>query len=46
MERDAITLSEPPKLIPPGEKPLPASAESFAAQLLSRIPEPEVPLNS
>ena len=46
MERDAIALSEPPKLIPPGEKPLPASAGSFAAQLLSRVPEPELPHNS
>ena len=46
MERDAIALSEPPKLIPPGAKPLPASAASFAAQLLSRIPEPELPHNS
>ena len=46
MERDAIALSEPPKLIPPGEKPLPPSAGSFAAQLLSRAPEPGLPHNS
>jgi len=46
MERDAIALSDPPEPIPPGEKPLPASAQAFAAELLSRVPVPEVPHNS
>jgi len=46
MERDAVALSDPPELTPPGEKPLPASAQAFAAELLSRAPEPEVPHNS
>ena len=46
MERDAVALSDPPKPIPPGVKPLPASAEAFAAEILSRVPEPEVPRNS
>ncbi len=46
MERDAVVLSEPPEPIPPGQKPLPASAEAFAAELLSRVPEPEVLHNS
>jgi hypothetical protein len=46
MERDAIALSDPPEPIPPGQKPLPSSAGAFAAELLSRVPEPEVPHNS
>lgn len=45
MERDATRLSDPPELIPPGTKPLPASAQAFAAEILSRAPEPEVPRN-
>ena len=45
MERDAIAVSDPPEPIPPGQKPLPASAGAFAAELLSRVPEPEVPHN-
>jgi hypothetical protein len=43
MERDAIALSDPPVPIPPGvppgEKPLPASAQAFAAEILSTAPE-------
>ena len=46
MERDAIALSDPPELIPPGERPLPASAQAFAAELLSAVREPEIPHNS
>ena len=46
MQRDAVNLSDPPEPIPPGEKPLPASAGAFSAELLSRAPEPEVPHNS
>jgi hypothetical protein len=46
MQRDAINLSNPPELIPPGQQPLPASAGAFAAEILSRLPEPEVPNNS
>jgi hypothetical protein len=46
MERDAIALSDPPEPIPPGQRPLPASAGAFAAELLSRMPEPEVLHNS
>ncbi len=46
MERDATRLSDPLEPIPPGQKPLPASAQAFAAELLSRAPGPEVPHNS
>ena len=46
MQRDAVHLSDPPVPFPPGQKPLPASAEAFAAELLSRLPQPEVPPNS
>ena len=46
LQQDAIDLSDPPKPIPPGTKPLPASAQAFAAGLLSRASEPEVPRNS
>ena len=46
MERDDVALSDPPAPIPPGAKPLPASTQALAAQLLSSLPEPEVPHNS
>lgn len=46
MVRDAVPLSDPPELIPPGTKPLPASAQAFATEILSRAPVPEVPHNS
>ncbi|HET8925177.1 MAG TPA: hypothetical protein VFN26_19500 [Candidatus Acidoferrum sp.] len=46
MQRDAIHLSDPPAPIPPGEKPLPASGQAFAAEVFSRVPTPEVAPNS
>ena len=46
MQRDALHLSDPPTPMPPGEKPLPASSQAFAAELLSAAPEPEVAHNS
>lgn len=39
MQSEAINLSEPPKPIPPGTKPLPASANALATQLLSAARE-------
>jgi hypothetical protein len=45
MERDAILLSDPPSDVPPGTKPLPASAQAFADQLLSAA-QPGVTPNS
>ena len=46
MERDAIALSDSPAPIPPGTKPLPPTAQAFAAEVLSRVPAPEVAHNS
>ena len=45
MVRDGVLLSDPPELIPPGTTALPASAQAFAAEILSRASQPEVPHN-